>query len=419
MHDSFWTPETQMLGIGMLVALVAMIVLPIKVKVVDEQLGYFFLAIGGAMLWLSFDQGIVTYEKGEFVQILMHGHSEGLHKILGEPWMLLLFYFTLSLIAIVFHTQIENSVKAWANRMSPAAMIAIVTLTIGAMGSISVVVMATVGRIFFETLQNVTRKDYTLSVILFSAAIGISALCSTVGEPLSLFIARNLGEGTEYLIRTFGGISAINVICLAFASWYLAQNPKDLPETTRMRMMREAEEAETRLYSLRQSGEAIDGDVERELFEAITSAEEYGEERRDFAHNFDHLLHSTSKLFFFVIGLLLFGEAVKPLAAHVFGSLSPEAAFFGNSISAVADNALLGLLEVVKGMSQAVVYVLGISLALWGVGLVPGNVCNIVLKEGLHIPFGKWAKYGIPTAVGLAALNFILILLGASEWLTF
>ena len=34
----FWTPNVQMLAASMLIALVAMIILPMTVKVVDEQL---------------------------------------------------------------------------------------------------------------------------------------------------------------------------------------------------------------------------------------------------------------------------------------------------------------------------------------------------------------------------------------------
>lgn len=408
--ESFWTFETVSLLVAMALSLVAMIVLPIKFKIVDEQLGYFFLLIGGVMLALAFALGTVMFKDGSFVQHLMHGHKEGLHSIVTEPWMLILFYFVLSLLAIVFRQRIERRVRGWAERVSPPVLIAIMVLTVGALGSVSVVVMATVGGIFFRTLQKVTKKDYTPSVICFSAAIGISALLTTVGEPLSLFIARNLGEGTGYLLRTYGGIVTINVVLLAGMAWWFAARAKSLPETVEQKMVREVHEAEAEL------AKAGDG---KEVREALAAVEEFEEEHHDFAHHLDQLLHSTSKLFFFVIGLMLYGEAVKPVAAHIFGNMHPIAAFFGNSISAVADNALLGLLEVQAGMAQSVVFVLGLSLAFWGVGLVPGNVCNIVLKEKLGISFGAWARYGIPVALVLAAVNFVFVLLGAGQWLTF
>ncbi|MBM3231712.1 hypothetical protein FJZ28_05340, partial [Candidatus Peregrinibacteria bacterium] len=96
--NEFWTQQTITMAIGMVVSLVAMIVLPMVSKLVDEQLGYFFLAIGGVMLWLAFRTGSVVFEDGSFVQHLMHGHKEGLHTVLTEPWMLVLCYFALSLL---------------------------------------------------------------------------------------------------------------------------------------------------------------------------------------------------------------------------------------------------------------------------------------------------------------------------------
>ena len=180
-------------------------------------------------------------------------------------------------------------------------------------------------------------------------------------------------------------------------------------------MIREVHEAESAIENPGENSKK----EKKEAKEALEAVEKFEEEQHGFAHHLDQLLHSTAKLYFFVLGLLLFGEAVKPIAAHVFEGMNPRVAFFSNAVSAVADNALLGLLEIQPQMSQTTVLVLGISLAFWGVTLVPGNVCNIVLKEQLHISFGAWARYGIPIALLLAALNFLLLLLGADEWLTF
>jgi predicted cation transporter len=409
---SFWTPEMQVLGFVLLAMLGAMIVLPILVKLVDEQLGYFFMLMGGVVLWLSMRMGIVRFEHGSFAQNTMHGHEESLVSILAEPKLLLVFYFVLSLLAIVCSKQIEAAVRFSAKRLSPPTLVGLFILVIGSMGSVSVVVMATLGGIFFSTLQRVTHRGYTPVAVVFSAAIGISALLTTVGEPLSLFIARNLGEGTPYLLRTYGGIVFLNVGVLAVIGWLLAKRAMPLAQTREEVMMKEVHEAEEEVAGQGQrSG--------REVREALTAVKTFEREEHSFVHRMDQLLHSTAKLYFFVIGLLLFGEGVKPIAAHIFGGLSPIAAFFGNSISAVADNALLGLLEVQSGMPQHVVLVLGLSLAFWGVGLVPGNVCNIVLKEKLEISFGTWARYGIPLALVLAVFNLVLVLTGAGHWLTF
>lgn len=412
-HGAFWTAEVVWLAVAMCLTLVAMIALPIVSKLVDEQLGYFFFALGGLMLFIALKLGIVQYDSGDFVQMLMHGHREGLHTVLGEAWVLLLCYFSLSLLAALNKQRIEAVVKGWAERYSPATLVFWWVLVAGSLGSVSVVVMAVVGGIFFRTLRDVTKHDYTAAVVCYSACIGISALLTTIGEPLSLFMAKNLGEGTPYLLRTFGGIVAINSVVLAVIAWRMARVAPALPESTEEAMVREVAEAEAAATTGNGSGLA------KEVREAAAAVGKFEEEEHDWKHEVDKLLHSTVKLYLFVLGLLLYGEAVKAIAANVFSTLPPYWSFWGNSVSAVADNALLGLLEVQPGMPQATVFILGISLALWGVGLVPGNVCNVVLKEALHISFKDWAKYGMPLALLLAALNFVLILLGAGYWLAF
>ncbi len=289
-------------------------------------------------------------------------------------------------------------------------MIFLWTLFAGSLGSVSVVVMAVLGGIFFSTVQEVTRRDYTACAVLYAAAIGISALLTTVGEPLSLFLARTLGQGNGYLLRTFGPIVALNILALACGAWMLARRAKPLHEHAEERMMRDVHRAErTRLA--RKEGTAV--------ADALASVEEFEQETHDFSHHLDDVLHSTSKLYFFILGLLLFSEAVRPLADLLLARLPLPGLFFGNALSAVADNALLGLLEIQRGMPRERVLVAGLSLAFWGVGLVPGNVCNVVLKEKLKIPFGRWALIGMPCALGLAALNGLILGTGLWRWLVF
>jgi predicted cation transporter len=422
----------------------------------------------------------------QYVRASRHeGHQEDLWTLIKEPWMLLLCFFLLSVASFVFQKHIEMGVTSLSNKMKPEALIFWFVLIVGSMGSISVVVIATLGGIFFKTLSHILHRDYTISVICFSAAIGISALLTTVGEPLSLFVAKNLGEATPYLLRTFSVSVVINSLFLALVAAYFAKRAPELPLEAEEKMVKEVREAQTakvvldkelgeaknareqvekdlkearrakavmekklkntketkQVEALRTSIEALKSveeakerqlklskdkvvyqkeqkeamqavnQFEAEAAEALKAVEQFEEVQHDLAHELDKILHNTVKLAFFVWGLLLFGEGVKPIAAELVQHIPPYGLFFANVISAVADNALLGLLEVQYGMPQITVFILTISLAFWGVGMVPGNVCNIVLKEALHISFGKWAKYGIPLALVLCVLNFVLVLI--------
>ncbi|MBI3618642.1 DUF1646 family protein [Candidatus Peregrinibacteria bacterium] len=408
--DPFWTIPVRLLSIALLGSFVALIVLPMCVRWIDEQLGYFMLLLGAGLLWLSLHLGVVQFDTGAFVQTLLLSQRSGLHLLILEPWVLILCYFSLSLLLLLLHRPLHRGLRRWSRAIHPPVLVFLWTLIAGSLGSLSAIVMAVIGALFFAILRDVTHRDYTPCVILYAAAIGLSALLTTVGGPLSLFIAHTLGEGNAYLLRTFGGIYVVNILALALVSGLLASRARVLAETPEERMLKDIHRAE-RVVSWRRDA--------MEVKEALHAVEEFEEYAHDFSHELDRILHSTTKLYFFILGLLFFGEAAKPVAVRLFADLSPLAAFFGNAVSTVADNALLGLLEIHKGMPQSLVLVLGISLTLWGVGLVPGNVTNIVLKERHGISFRRWASIGLPCAVGLAVLNVTLIQTGVAGWLMF
>ncbi|MEK7484163.1 MAG: DUF1646 family protein [Planctomycetota bacterium] len=396
-------------------------------------------------LELKLTQAYVTHSFTE-------GHPHHLLELLQEPLMLLICFFSLSMLSVIFQSNIRNMFTQLATKVKPEIIIFFFVFFVGGMGAISVVVMAALGGIFFSTLSKVMKKDYTIPVVCFSANIGISALLTTVGEPLSLFVVRNLGEGTVYLLKTFSVSVFLNSLLLAIISYSFAKKAPILPKTKEEIMLEDvnlAKKAEKKakkeigeakvaeaeiLKTVKKSKEAGPGlqkaveSYDKETKEAIeaaenfekagdevfTAVESFEEEQHNLSHELDRILHATVKLAFFVWGLIFFGEGVKPVASELIAQFSTLTLFFANIISAVADNALLGLLEIQAGMSQLTVFILTISLAFWGVGLVPGNVCNIVLKEALHIQFGTWAKYGFPVAIVLCIFNLLLVFLASN-----
>lgn len=415
--------DTQLtyVAIATTVAMLLMIALPLFWKLADEQIGYVFLVLGGVLLALSMHLGVVDFHHGEFIQKKMTDEPEGLHHLLAEPKILLLVFFVLSLVAMLLEKKIDHTVESLSTKYRPESIILVFCLVVGLAGSVSVVVTATLGGFFFRTLQKVTKRVYTIPVVCYSAAIGISALLTTAGEPLSMFIAKNLGVGNIYLVKTFAPMVVINVILLSVAAWWFAKQAPVKQETVEEAAEREIHEAEAVLPSVHgeaQARSAAGKTPETELKEALEAAEGLLKEHGNFEHKLDGLLHKTVKLFCFVLGLMFFGVAMKAVAAQTMTKIGPGALFWANSTSTFADNALLGLVEILKGMSQYSVLSAGISLALWGVGLVPGNVCNVVLKELLGISFKEWAKVGMPVAIALAVFNFVLLQI-FGNWLYF
>src|SRR6202040_3153628 len=114
------------------------------------------------------------------------------------------------------------------------------------------------------------------------------------------------------------------------------------------------------------------------------------------------------KIYVFITGLVLVGEAFAPLAARYVPMLGPAALFWANTISAAMDNATLVALEI-HTMDPARAREAIIALLLAGGMLIPGNIPNIVAAAALRIGAGEWARIGIPMGLVLLGTYFALL----------
>jgi predicted cation transporter len=114
------------------------------------------------------------------------------------------------------------------------------------------------------------------------------------------------------------------------------------------------------------------------------------------------------KVYAFIAGLVLVGEAFAPLAGRYVPMLSRSALYWVNTISAAMDNATLVALEI-HAMDPARAREAIIALLVAGGMLIPGNVPNIVAASALRIGAGGWAKIGIPMGLALLGIYFALL----------
>ena len=114
------------------------------------------------------------------------------------------------------------------------------------------------------------------------------------------------------------------------------------------------------------------------------------------------------KVYVFVAGLVLVSDSYAQMATRLLSTLSNDALFWINTVSAVLDNATLVALEV-HSLSMPRAREAIIALLVSGGMLIPGNIPNIVTAGGLRIGSGAWARIGIP--IGLAGLGIYFALL--------
>jgi predicted cation transporter len=116
------------------------------------------------------------------------------------------------------------------------------------------------------------------------------------------------------------------------------------------------------------------------------------------------------KLFVFIAGLILIGEACAPVAAAYLENLPNWALFWANMVSAALDNSTLVAIEFHKiepARAQAAL----ISLLISGGMLIPGNVPNIVCAGKLNLRSNEWAWVGLPLGLVLLGIYFAALVL--------
>jgi predicted cation transporter len=115
------------------------------------------------------------------------------------------------------------------------------------------------------------------------------------------------------------------------------------------------------------------------------------------------------RIFAFVVGLTLIGQACAPLATRYVARLSDGGLFWANTLSAALDNSTLVAIEfhqLERGRAQAAL----ISLLISGGMLIPGNVPNIVCANRLRMRSGEWARIGLPLGLIMLGIYFAVLL---------
>jgi predicted cation transporter len=117
------------------------------------------------------------------------------------------------------------------------------------------------------------------------------------------------------------------------------------------------------------------------------------------------------KIYLFVMGLILLGTGLTPMANRFLTDLSPRLLYWVNLLSAVLDNATMAAAEVNPAMSLETLRYVMMGLLLSGIMLIPGNLPNIIAANKLGIKSGEWAKSALPLGLLLMVAYFVLLMI--------
>jgi predicted cation transporter len=239
------------------------------------------------------------------------------------------------------------------------------------LGFVSSVITAIISALILVEVidcMRLDRKDEIKLVVISCFAIGIGAVLTPLGEPLStIVIAKLKGEpynaGFWFLFREFWEYVIPGVLGFGILAALIVKKGPD--------------------------GETLKEDREEGI---------------------PDILLRTGKTYLFVMALVLLGTGFKPIIDEYISKVPAWGLFWINSISAILDNATLAAAEVGPTMSPGQLDFALLGLTIAGGMLIPGNIPNIISAGKLGIKSKEWMRIGLPLGACAMAIYFAILL---------
>lgn len=333
--------------VGLILVLVLVLVLPFAVHRIERNLELFLFVMGLAAA------GIARVFSAKLV-----------HSALVDPIAITVAVLGMGLLFKYSRRWLERGVTAAIARMPVHLFVFLTILLLGLVSSIITVIVASLVLVEVVSILRLQRQAEVRVVVLACYALGLGAVLTPIGEPLSTIATLKLaGEPYHadfwFLMRLLGPWIVPGVLLFAGLSFcfHAPQARSDDPDATLGAVLKET------------VGEVI--------WRAV-------------------------KVYVFVMALVLLGEAFRVLVDRYVVHLPAEGLFWINIISAVLDNATLAAAEMSPSMELGQIRDILLGLLIAGGMLIPGNIPNIIAAGKLRIGSREWAVFALP--VGLAAM---------------
>lgn len=331
-------------------------VLPLFVKPVEQNVEVFLLVMGIAVTLTS---GMLTPG-----HILLIFQDQFLYIITAAV-------FVVSLVFRVLESHVKALVNSMLDHLPLQFIIFLLVVCLGLLSSIITAIIASLLLVEVVSILPLDRKNKTQVSVVACFSIGLGAVLTPIGEPLSTIVTSKLHQHFFYMIHLLGGYSVIGIILLGLLSAVF-----------------------------------VDGNWRAKFSESdevmvIPEKEDLGT-----------IGIRTGKIFMFVVALELLGLGFKPVIDTYIIHWSNDLLYAANLMSAILDNATLAAAEIDPVMSTIQVKAILISLLVSGGMLVTGNIPNIITAAKLKISMKQWAVVGLPIgAIFLAGYYLVLFVL--------
>jgi len=349
--------------------LILILVLPFKVRIVEENLEFFFFMMGLVSVSVLYITGIASHEAlieiGKLASktpVMISGKPIGITQVVLIAG--LVFYFT--------GKRIYLAIDKFFIKMGPPLFAFILVLVTGLSSSIiSVIVTAVILSEIILALP-LKRHEKVELAIISAYSVGLGAALTPVGEPLSTIAISKLSGPPYYasftfLLRIMGHLIIPGVVALSvFAYYQMKKYVKYTPSE------------ELTLETLpRQSLRSV-------IMRAV-------------------------KVYVFVAALEMLGASFTPLIYWYLSKVPGWILYWINTVSAVLDNATLTAAEIAPILTLDQIKSALMSLLISGGMLIPGNIPSIVLAGRLEIKSKEWARAAVPIGIVMLLVYFVLV----------
>jgi len=356
--------------IGLVLALIAILVLPFLVRTIEHNLEIFLFCMG--LIVVSISQVLSLHL---FEHIF---HNEMLYFITAAVLIAgIIFKYSVEKI----RKMVDIATQKWS---LPIFLFVMITV-LGLLSSIITAIIASLVLVEIVQALPIERKSKIQLCIIACFSIGLGAALTPIGEPLATIVVSLLDQDFFFLFKTLGIYIIPGVLVMALlGAFYVGRNAKLVHNAE---MLEEAEALEEALEEAREEG--AECEVESESFVSI--------------------IVRAAKIFLFIIALELLGAGFKPLINTYIIHLDSMLLYWINILSAVLDNATLAAAEISPLMTAVQVKAILMGLLVSGGMLIPGNIPNIISACKLGIGSKDWAKLGVPLGLVVLAIYFVIL----------
>ena len=370
-------------AIGLIIIALLVLILPFFVKWCEDNLEFFFLIMGILAVSVSTLFGHNLWNGELILEALKAPVMIGSLPI-GIFQVVLIFGLLIHFLNKPFY----HAVNSLVNKISVKFFVFLLIVILGIISSVISVIVSAVILSEIAAALPIARNDRIRVVVAACFAVGLGAVLTPLGEPMSTILIQRL-SGPPYYANFSWAIShfAIYVIpaCFVlgiFGSLWIGKERDQ-------KIVMETADREG----------VVDHPVTNE--QAVT---EYQETLRS-------VIMRAVKVFGFVAALVLLGAGLQPLIEWFLIKVPALALYWINMISAVLDNATLTAIEINAQMVLPKIIAVVMGLLISGGMLIPGNIPNIVAAGRLKISMKEWSRLGVPIGLVMLTVFFGILLI--------